>query len=65
MPAALPDLALLCLACAVVGGWVVWVAVPFVVDAVRRNILMSLLFWPAVLAVIWPILRPVIHAITG
>lgn len=65
MPTTLAELALCCLACAVLGGWVVWVAVPFVAGLVRLNPFAGLVVWPVSLALCWPVIRPLLHALTG
>lgn len=65
MPTTPADLALFCLAVAVVGGWVVWVAIPFIADLVRANPFAGLIVWPLVLALCWPLIRPLLHALTG
>lgn len=65
MPATPADLALFCLAIALVGGWVVWVAIPTVADLVRLNPFAGLIVWPCMLSLCWPAIRPLIHALTG
>ncbi|WP_300434799.1 hypothetical protein [Zoogloea sp.] len=65
MPATPLDLALFCLAVSVVAGWLVWVAIPWLVDQIAGNWLVACIVWPLIFALAWPVLAPLIHALTA
>lgn len=65
MPTTTIDLALFCLALAVLGGWIVWVAIPWLAEAIRGNWVVSVIVWPLIAAALWDIFRPLIHALTA
>jgi hypothetical protein len=65
MPVTPLDLALFCLAVSVVGGWLVWVATPWLVDQIAGSWLIACFIWPLIFALCWPVLAPLLHELTA
>ncbi len=65
MPATLIELALFVLAVSVVGGWLVWVAVPLIVEQVAGNWIVACFVWPVIFAAFWTVFAPLLHELTA
>lgn len=65
MPATLIDLALFVLAVSVVGGWLVWVAVPWIVEQIAGSWIVALFVWPVIFAAFWTVLAPLLRELTA